>query len=71
MDNFSIQNKAIIIIAKRNSGKSEIVKYLVQNSIKNNEFDKNYVFSKTNCVNEFYNNFICEKCIFKNYSEDK
>ena len=36
MDNFSLQNKSIICIAKRNSGKSELIKYLVKNSIINN-----------------------------------
>ena len=70
MDNFSLQNKSIICIAKRNSGKSELIKYLVKNSIQNNEFNKIFVFSTTNCVNEFYNSFICNKCIFSNYSED-
>lgn len=70
MDDFTLQNKAIIVIAKRNSGKSELVKYLVQDSIKNNEFDKIFVFSTTNCVNQFYNSFVSEKCIFQNYSED-
>ena len=70
MDNFSLVNKSIICIAKRNSGKSELIKYLVKNSIKNNEFDKIFVFSTTNCVNEFYNSFICDKCIFSKYSED-
>ena len=45
MDNFiSLQNKSIICIAKRNSGKSELIKYLVKNSIKNNEFNKIFVF---------------------------
>ena len=64
MDTFTLQNKSIICIAKRCSGKSELVKFLIKNSIKNNEFDKIFVFSTTNCVNEFYNSFISEKCIF-------
>ena len=29
MDNFSLQNKAISIVSKRNSGKSILVKYLI------------------------------------------
>ena len=70
MDNFTLLNKSIICIAKRNSGKSELIKFLVKKSIQNNEFDKIFVFSTTNCVNEFYNSFICEKCILQNYSED-
>ena len=38
MDNFSLQNKSIICIAKRNSGKSELIKFLVKNSIKKYTF---------------------------------
>ena len=34
MDNFSLQNKSLICIAKRNSGKSELIKYLVKNKDK-------------------------------------
>ena len=70
MDNFTLQNKAIICIAKRNSGKSELIKFLVKKSIQNNEFNKIFVFSTTNCVNEFYNSFICDKCIFQKYSDE-
>ena len=70
MDNFTLLNRSIICIAKRCSGKSELIKFVVKKSIQNNEFNKIFVFSTTNIVNEFYNSFICEKCIFQNYSEN-
>ena len=70
MDDFTLLNRSIICIAKRCSGKSELIKFVVKKSIQNNEFNKIFVFSTTNIVNEFYNSFICEKCIIQNYSEN-
>ena len=70
MDNFSLQNKALIIIAKRNSGKSILIKYLVEDALKHNEFNKIFVISSTNSVNHFYNDIIPTNCIFEKYSEE-
>ena len=70
MDNFSLQNKALIIIAKRNSGKSFLIKYLVKDSIKHNEFQKIFVISSTNSINKFYNDIIPNNCIFEKYNEE-
>ena len=70
MDNFSLQNKALIIIAKRNSGKSVLIKYLVKDSIKHNEFQKIFVISSTNSINKFYNDIIPNNCIFEKYNEE-
>ena len=70
MDKFTLQNKALIVIAKRNSGKSILIKYLVQDAIKHNEFNKIFVISSTNSINFFYNDIIPANCIFDKYSED-
>ena len=70
MDNFTLQNKALIIIAKRNSGKSILIKYLVEDAIKHNEFNKIFVISSTNAVNHFYNDIIQTNCIFEKYSDE-
>ena len=67
---FTIKNKAISIISKRNSGKSQLVKYLIKDSIREKHFNKIFVISSTNCVNHFYNDFIEPTCIFDSYSED-
>ena len=68
--NFSLQNKALIIIAKRNSGKSILIKYLVKDAIKHNEFQKIFVISSTNSINKFYNDIVPSCCIFEKYSEE-
>ena len=70
MDDFTIKNKALSIVAKRNSGKSELVKYLIIDAIRNKLFNEIFVISSTNCVNHFYNEFIEPTCIFDSYSED-
>lgn len=64
---FTLLNKAIIVIAKRNSGKSELIKYLLKDSIRYTEFDKIFVVSSTNSINNFYNDIISEHCIFTKY----
>ena len=67
---FSIRNKTLSVVAKRNSGKSELVKYLIIDAIREKLFNKIFVISSTNCVNHFYNDFIEPTCIFDSYSED-
>ena len=61
---FTIKNKAISIVSKRNSGKSILVKYLIKDAIREQHFNKIFVISSTNCVNNFYNDFIEPTCIF-------
>ena len=61
---FTIKNKAISIVSKRNSGKSILVKYLIKDAIREQHFNKIFVISSTNCVNHFYNDFIEPTCIF-------
>ena len=70
MENFTILNKAICIIAKRNSGKSEIIKYLLKYSISQNQFNKVYVICPTNSINHFYDSIIDKNNIKDVYDEE-
>ena len=52
MESFTLQNKAISIIAKQNSGKSVLIRYLLKYSISQNiQFNKVYVICPTNEIN--------------------
>ena len=70
MENFSIKNRTITIIAKRNSGKSYLLKYLLEYSIKNKDFNKIYVVSPTEKMNKYYSDIIPENCIFDKYEDE-
>lgn len=67
---FSIINKALVLCAKRNSGKSVLLKYIVSENKK--EFDKIFVICPTEKINKFYSedDFVDKNCIFEEYSED-
>ena len=64
---FSILNKTISLVAKRNSGKSVLLKYLVEQEIEN--FKKIFVICPTK-FNGFYDDWIESNCIFENYDEE-
>ena len=64
---FTILNKTIALVAKRNSGKSILLKYLIKEEIQN--FKKIFVICPTN-FNGFYNDWIQPNCIFENYDEE-
>ena len=64
---FTILNKTISLVAKRNSGKSCLLKYLVQEQIQN--FKKIFVICPTN-FNGFYNDWVDSNCIFEDYNEE-
>ena len=70
MQSFELQNKSLVILAKRNSGKSHLMKNLLQYSVKINEFQKIFCISPTEKINKFYSDIIPENCIFDNYSEE-
>ena len=70
MENFTILNKAICIIAKRNSGKSQIIKYLLKYSISQNQFNKVYVICPTNSINHFYDSYVDINNIKESYDEE-
>ena len=70
MEDFSLLNRAISIIGKRNSGKSQIIKYLLTYSIYKNEFNKIYVICPTNSINHFYDSLVNPLNIKDSYEEE-
>ena len=62
-----IVNKTTSLVAKRNSGKSVLLKYLVQNS--RSKFSKIFVVCPTESVNSFYSDLVEESCIFDSWNE--
>ena len=65
---FSIQNKIICFCAKRNSGKSQLLRYLVTCS--KNRFSKIFAICPTESVNHFYSDLIPASNIFPQYKEE-
>jgi hypothetical protein len=67
--NFDIVNKMTTLVAKRNSGKSIILKWLV--TLRRDKFSKMFVICPTESINQFYqkNNFIPKNCIYEEYKE--
>ncbi len=64
----SLINRTTAFVAKRNSGKSVLLKYLVEQEIEC--FDKIFCVCPTESINKFYSNIVEEKCIFDSYSEE-
>ena len=67
MNNFTIVNKITSLLAKRNSGKSCLLKYLVQ--AERHKFAKIYVICPTEKINRFYSDIVDDECIFDTYEE--
>jgi hypothetical protein len=67
--NFDIVNKMTTLVAKRNSGKSYLLKYLV--TLRKDQFEKIFVICPTENINSFYqlNDFIPKNCIYDKYNE--
>jgi hypothetical protein len=65
---FDIVDKAIALIAKRNSGKSRLLRYILICTKK--KFDEIFLVCPTECVNNFYKDFIKAENIFSSYSEE-
>jgi hypothetical protein len=70
MEDFTLLNKTITVCAKRNSGKSYLIKYLVD--LEKNRFSKIFVICPTECINYFYqlDNLVSSECVFEEYKED-
>ncbi len=66
--NFEIKNKTLLVVAKRNSGKSQLIRYLIL--VNKHYFDKMFLICPTEVVNGFYEDIIEKKCIFTSYDED-
>jgi hypothetical protein len=67
MDNFTIVNKTVGLIAKRNSGKSCLLKYLVE--AERHKFSRIFVICPTEKINRFYSDIVDDECIFDTYDE--
>jgi len=67
--NFTIVNKIVLLCAKRNSGKSELLKKLVEDE--KESFSKIFVICPTECVNHFYSKsgIVSKENIFESWSE--
>ena len=66
--NFEIKNKIICFCAKRNSGKSQLLRYLVTCS--KHQFSKVFVICPTESVNHFYKDLVPYQNIFPQYKEE-
>jgi hypothetical protein len=64
---FEIRNKIICFTAKRNSGKSQLLRYMVNRS--KNLFHKIFVICPTETVNHFYKDLVPKTNIFSQYKE--
>ena len=67
MNNFTIMNKTVGLVAKRNSGKSCLLKYLVESE--KHRFSKIYAICPTEKINRFYSDIVNDECIFDSYEE--
>jgi hypothetical protein len=63
----SIRNKTVLCTAKRNSGKSVLIRWIVQAEL--HHFRKVYLICPTESVNSFYSSFIDKDCIFDEWNE--
>ena len=65
---FDIVNKTICLCAKRNSGKSQLMRYIIMMS--KHQFKKIFVICPTEQINRFYQGLVDEKNIFESYNEE-
>ena len=63
-----IVNKTTSLVAKRGSGKSILLKYLV--GLSKSKFAKIYVVCPTEEVNSFYGSMVEKNCIFDSWNEE-
>ena len=65
---FELKNKVICFTAKRNSGKSQLLRYMLLQTKK--QFSKIFVICPTECINKFYSDIIPPENVFDQYSEE-
>ena len=68
MNNFCIVNKCIGFFARRNSGKSFLLRYLFSNE--RHSLDKVFCICPTESINRFYSDLIPDECIFDKYDDE-
>ena len=62
-----IVNRTTSLVAKRNSGKSVLLKYLVESQ--KDAFSKIFVVCPTETINSFYKSLVDPSCIFDDWNE--
>ena len=60
-------NKITLFVGKRNSGKSILMKYMIEQNQRN--YSKMYLFSPSESVNHFFSSVVKKECTFSEYSE--
>jgi hypothetical protein len=68
MDRFTLKNKIVSLIGKRNSGKSQMLRYLF--SQQKHLFRAVFVVCPTETVNNFYKDLVKPQNIFDSYNEE-
>jgi hypothetical protein len=68
MEDFTIENKIIALFGKRNSGKSRLLRYLV--NCERDLFKKIFVICPTESINKFYSSMVPDDCIYDSYNND-
>ena len=65
---FTLKNKIVSLIGKRNSGKSQMLRYLVlqQRPL----FKSIFTICPTECINSFYKDIVKKENIFDSYNEE-
>ena len=65
--NFDIVNKTTCLCARRNSGKSQLLRYII---LKNkHHFDVKFLICPTEKINKFYDGVFKKENIFETYSD--
>ncbi len=68
MDNFTIKNKKLLLVGKTNSGKSQLLRFLLIKEKKH--FSKIFLFSPTEKINKFYEKLIKKENMFEQFTEN-
>ena len=67
MINFDILDKTIGIVAKRGSGKSQMLHYIIE--VNKQKFKRVFIICPTEKINKFYEDIIPKENIFDSYNE--
>lgn len=67
-DDLDVLNKRILFCAKTNSGKSQLMRYILTEN--QHEFAKIFVICPTERINKFYSKLIPKNCIFDEFNEN-
>ena len=66
--NFEILDKVIVLSSMRESGKSYMVKWILESN--KHLFKKIYIICPTNSINHFYDDITSQDCIHDDFDEE-